>query len=198
MVAVSSGIWPHISCSAILRWMMSTGTLRAPADLDRLRHRFEHAAAFGPHVRGVDAAVSRRHLAHRDQRVGIDPRSRRAAQRAGDAERALLHGLLAPAPASAPVLRRVGGPAFWPCTVGPDLARPDVGADVGRDALLQQAARNSLQIGPIGAFACVLLAASGAADPPSPKIIDVTPWRIMLSALPSCEQWCNRSGCGCR
>jgi hypothetical protein len=26
----------------------------------------------------------------------------------------------------------------------------------------------------------------GAADPPSPKIMEVTPWRIMLWALPSC------------
>jgi cell division protein FtsW (lipid II flippase) len=50
------------------------------ADLDRFGHRFEYAAPFGPHVRRINSAVTRRHLAHGDERVGVDPRSGRTAQ----------------------------------------------------------------------------------------------------------------------
>src|SRR5215471_2425815 len=71
----------------------------------------------------------------------------------------------------------VGGPAFCPCT------KVQISLDPTYDPMLVEIpcfinwvkyARKSLHL------------ELGAADPPSPKIIDVTPCRTMLCASPSC------------
>src|SRR5260370_31091657 len=110
------------------------GDVRAAAYFDRLGDRFEHAAALGAHVRRVDAAVARSDFAHGDQRVGVDPRSGRAAQRTGYAERALPHGEV---DLGLHLLQFLGGwrTGLLTTYVGPYLARSHVGADIGRDTL---------------------------------------------------------------
>src|SRR5436190_1951611 len=110
--------------------------VRAPADLDGLGDGLEDTATLGAHVGRVDAAVAGGDLAHGDERVGVDPRSGRSAERAGDAERALLHRLLHQR-AHAVELGGRGRAGFLAVDGRPDLARSDVGADVGRDAALE-------------------------------------------------------------
>jgi len=99
-------------------------------NFDRLPDGIEHSDALRAHVRGVDATVARGNLAHRHQRVSVNPGARGAAQGTGQAERALLHCLLHQF-AHLIQFRRCGRASPGPMHVRPDLARPDVAADIG-------------------------------------------------------------------
>ncbi len=123
--------------------------MRAPADLNGFSDRFENPPAFRAHVRRIAAPKRRGRLAHGDQRIGIDPRSRRPAERAAHAKRALLHGL-AHQRAHLVELGRGRRSRLLAAHISPDLARPDVSAHIGRDALAQQAREVAVEIGPVG------------------------------------------------
>jgi hypothetical protein len=130
-----------------------------PADLERLGHRLEHPFALGPHMSRVDAAVGRRRLAHGYQRIRVDPVARRAAQRAGHSQSALLHSLAHQFPHLLPLglVRRTG---LLPVHVGPDLRRAHIGADVGRNPLFEQFGEVAREIGPALAPAAPALLAA--------------------------------------
>ena len=163
---------------------MSTGTPRLAADLERFRDRLEDAAALGAHVRRVDAAVLARHLAHRDQRVGVDPDARRSAERARNPERALLHGFAH----QSRICRQLGRGRRTGLRSRARRSRSRSSRRTCRCSSrcpASAAARSIRRSRSMRDSPRALLATDGAADPPSPKIIDVTPCRIMLSALPS-------------
>jgi len=110
---------------------------RAAADLNRFRDRFENSRAFGANVSRIDSAVLSRDFAHRYQRVGVNPNARRPAQRAGDAERALLHRFTDDDAHAVEFFSR-GRASFVAVNFRPDRTGTEVRTNIGRDAAPQQ------------------------------------------------------------
>ena len=127
------------------------------ADLDRLRDGFEDAAAFGAHVRRVDAAVFARRP--RTSRRACRYRSTIPEVRSANWRR---RARPAPSPACTSSCIRLsssarGRPGLLAVHVGPDLARSHVGADIGGYALLQQLREVAVEVDHRGLY--LLLAA---------------------------------------
>ena len=140
----------HLPPKLLIRQLEVNNIHRHPGalpDRNGLRHGFENALPLGAHVRGINPAIGRRGLTHRDQRIGVDPRSRRPAQRTRHTQRPLLHRL--PHQRFHPrQFRRRRRPRLLPPHLRPDLARPHIRPDIRRNPLLQQQREVALEVSP--------------------------------------------------
>ena len=146
---------PQRGLPLTFRWKDFDGQFGFAADANGFVKRGHFRSAFAAHVRGVKAAVLGGDLREGDEFVGFRVNVWRIDERAGDAQSAVLHGLL---DEGFHLLELGGsGSAIVVANHGfADLRGADVGAEVERRALLFETAEVAVESGPIdGEFVLV-------------------------------------------